>query len=84
MPNDDEERDLIQIQVNLIRSFELKILKPYNSDPSFYKPSSLGAAFKELRAHGITTDGDYQTYFTIGVSKLISQTRRKFIERKQA
>lgn len=38
-------------------------------------------AFKDLRAYGIATDTDYQTTFTNGVYKLISQTIRNFIEK---
>lgn len=56
--------------------------KLYNSDPSFFKPSSLGVAFKNLRAYGIATDDDYQTTFTNGVFKIISQTIRNFINKK--
>ncbi|KRZ98889.1 uncharacterized protein AC631_05361, partial [Debaryomyces fabryi] len=54
--------------------------KMYNSDPAYYKPSSLGVAYKDLRAYGIATDADYQADVGNVVYKSISQTIKGFID----
>lgn len=84
IPNDENEIDprLDPDSNEFDSKFWVKNLrKLYDSDPSFFKPSSLGVAFKNLRVYGIATDTDYQTTFTNGVYKFISQTVRNFINR---
>lgn len=44
--------------------------KLYDSDPNYYKPSSLGIAYKDLRAYGIAADSDYQPTVSNAILKL--------------
>ena len=44
--------------------------KLHNSDPGYYKPTSLGVAYRDLRAYGIATDSDYQPTVTSALFKL--------------
>mmetsp|Transcript_6476 Transcript_6476/g.6365 ORF Transcript_6476/g.6365 Transcript_6476/m.6365 type:complete len:312 (-) Transcript_6476:479-1414(-) len=53
--------------------------KMYNSDPAYYKPSSLGVAYKDLRAYGIATDADYQANFANAFYKVASRIIKKFL-----
>lgn len=55
--------------------------KMYNSDPAYYKPSSLGVAYKDLRAYGIATDADYQSNFGNAAYKVVARTIRRFMDR---
>lgn len=42
------------------------------SDADYYKPSSLGVAFKDLRAYGKASDADYQSNFANAIFKYIN------------
>ncbi|CAG90679.2 DEHA2G14894p [Debaryomyces hansenii CBS767] len=55
--------------------------KMHNSDPAYYKPASLGVAYKDLRAYGIATDADYQANVGNVVYKTISQTIKGFFDK---
>ena len=52
------------------------------SDPDYYKPASLGVAYKDLRAYGLGVDSDYQTTFGNGIYKVISRFARKISGRE--
>ncbi|KAF3985654.1 hypothetical protein FT663_04945 [Candidozyma haemuli var. vulneris] len=43
------------------------------ADPDYYKPSSLGVVYKNLRAYGQAADADYQANFGNAVYKTVSQ-----------
>ena len=47
--------------------------KLMDSDPEYYKPSSLGVAYKDLRAYGIASDSDYQPTVTNAVFKYVTE-----------
>lgn len=47
--------------------------KLMNSEPDYYKPSSLGLVYKNLRSYGQSTDSDYQANFGNIVYKMVSQ-----------
>ncbi|CCE81629.1 Piso0_002291 [Millerozyma farinosa CBS 7064] len=47
--------------------------KLLESDPDYYKPSSLGIAYKNLRASGIASDSDYQPTVTNALYKLCTE-----------
>ncbi|CAK7901271.1 pleiotropic ABC efflux transporter of multiple drugs Cdr1p [[Candida] anglica] len=49
----------------------------YDSDPDFYRPVSMGVAYRNLRAVGIATEFDYQTTFSNGFFKVASKGFRK-------
>ncbi|ODV96600.1 hypothetical protein PACTADRAFT_48431 [Pachysolen tannophilus NRRL Y-2460] len=51
-PNSDEFNSKFWIK---------NLRKLIDSDPDYYKPASLGIAYKDLRAYGIAVDADYQT-----------------------
>ncbi|EGV64440.1 Opaque-specific ABC transporter cdr3 [Yamadazyma tenuis] len=51
--------------------------KLIETDEDYYKPSSLGVAFKDLRCYGSATDMDYQSNFLNGLMKICTQTIRK-------
>ena len=46
------------------------VRKLLDSDPDYYKPTSLGVAYRDLRAYGIATDSDYQPTVTSALFKL--------------
>ena len=46
------------------------VRKLFDSDPDYYKPTSLGVAYRDLRAYGIATDSDYQPTVTSALFKL--------------
>lgn len=50
--------------------------KLMDSDPDYYKPASLGIAYRNLRASGVATDSDYQPTVTNFVWKLGSELFR--------
>lgn len=52
------------------------MLKLVYSDPEFYKPSSLGMVYKDMRAYGLANDADYQANFGNFVYKAVSQFLR--------
>ncbi|GMM37873.1 ATP-binding cassette multidrug transporter [Saccharomycopsis crataegensis] len=58
--------------------------KLMNSDTDFYKPSSLGVAFKNLRATGTAVDADYQSDFANFIPKFTKLGLDKFILRRKA
>ncbi|KRZ98314.1 uncharacterized protein AC631_05926, partial [Debaryomyces fabryi] len=73
--NEDIDPRLDPDSDNFDSRFWVKNLrKMYNSDPAYYKPSSLGVAYKDLRAYGIATDADYQANFANAFYKLASRT----------
>lgn len=62
----------------------MNLKKLYDSDPDFYKPSSLGVIFKNLNAYGQAADADYQSNFLNGIPKLVNSAVNKFLLRKEA
>ncbi|CUM47289.1 unnamed protein product [Debaryomyces tyrocola] len=46
--------------------------KLHDSDVEYYKPSSLGVAYRDLRASGVAADSDYQSTVFNGVSKILA------------
>lgn len=55
--------------------------KLHDSDPDYYKPRSLGVAYRDLRAYGVAADSDYQPTVTNAVFKLAKDGLRSL--RKQ-
>ncbi|ABN66626.2 ABC transporter [Scheffersomyces stipitis CBS 6054] len=47
------------------------------SDAEYYKPASLGLAYKNLRAYGLDVDTDYQTTFGNGIFKMLNRYARR-------
>lgn len=52
--------------------------KLHDSDPNYYKPSSLGIAYKDLRAYGVAADSDYQPTVSNAILKLVMETYHHF------
>lgn len=52
--------------------------KIISSDAAHYKPSTMGVAFKNLRAFGNMADADYQTTVANGVAKYVASALRRF------
>ncbi|EGW32053.1 multidrug resistance protein [Spathaspora passalidarum NRRL Y-27907] len=44
--------------------------KLYESEPDYYKPSTLGIAYRDLRAYGVANDSDYQPTVTNAMWKM--------------
>ncbi|GMM38369.1 ATP-binding cassette multidrug transporter [Saccharomycopsis crataegensis] len=55
-----------------------------NSDPDYYKPSSLGVIFKGLEASGTAVEADYQTDFSNFIPKYSKIILDDFILKKKA
>jgi len=53
------------------------------SDTDYYKPSSLGFMYKDLRAYGQANDSDFQSNFGNVIPKSISQFAKKFDKKYQ-
>ncbi|KRZ98805.1 uncharacterized protein AC631_05436, partial [Debaryomyces fabryi] len=51
------------------RHWVKNLRKLHDSDVEYYKPSSLGIAYRNLRASGIAADSDYQTTVFNGIAK---------------
>lgn len=52
-------------------------------DPDYYKPYSLGVAYKDLRAYGNATDADYQTTVLNLPYKFLTQNAKKYLSSKE-
>lgn len=52
--------------------------KLHDSDPNYYKPSSLGIAYRDLRAYGVAADSDYQPTVSNAILKLVMETYHHF------
>lgn len=50
--------------------------KLHDLDPDYYQPSSLGIAYRDLRAYGIALDSDYQPTVTNGLYKFVTEGLR--------
>lgn len=75
-PNSDQFSSLFWVK---------NIQKLYDSDPDYYKPSTLGFCYKDLRAYGQAADADYQANFAnAGYKKLlqIMQSLRPAYQKK--
>ncbi|CAK7891667.1 pleiotropic ABC efflux transporter of multiple drugs Cdr1p [[Candida] anglica] len=50
--------------------------KLFDSDPDYYKKTSLGIAYRNLRAYGVAADSDYQPTVTNAIWKLATEAVR--------
>lgn len=67
----DELEQLNPDSENFNAKFWVKNLKKLmDSDKDYYKPSTLGVAYRDLRAFGVAADSDYQPTVTSGVWKM--------------
>mmetsp|Transcript_5800 Transcript_5800/g.5746 ORF Transcript_5800/g.5746 Transcript_5800/m.5746 type:complete len:1502 (-) Transcript_5800:142-4647(-) len=75
--NNEIEESLNPDSDNFNAKFWVKNLrKLHDSDPNYYKPSSLGIAYRNLRASGIAADSDYQPTVTNALYKLGAEAFR--------
>ncbi|EDK44697.1 multidrug resistance protein CDR1 [Lodderomyces elongisporus NRRL YB-4239] len=85
-PLSDHEIERLNPDSDLFEAkFWVKNLKKlYESDPDYYKPSSLGVAYRDLRAYGLANDIDYQATVTNVLWKLATQSYRWIRKEKES